>query len=231
MVGRGLVSLLGAAIVLGISAPAALSDEGQRLIMVEHSPFMIEQLEKQRLRRRLHRREVRGGRLRRRRRRGEAARRRATRSARSIEDDNTWHARKAEIAATTEREALASEFAQKGIPTSGVKRNGKHDRDGAGPGRDHARLHVHELRRAASSTSRRTTRRTPTPPARRCRCRTPVPTACSALVISMSNTQHQPRRRRRAAIGGNKIADGDAASNRYMYHRSLRRRCAAPTRT
>ena len=47
MVGRGLVSLLGAAIVLGISAPAALSDDGQRLVMVEHSPFMIEQLEKQ----------------------------------------------------------------------------------------------------------------------------------------------------------------------------------------
>ena len=47
MVGRGLVSLLGAAIVLGIGAPAALSDDGQRLIMVEHSPFMIEQLEKQ----------------------------------------------------------------------------------------------------------------------------------------------------------------------------------------
>ena len=47
MVGRGLVSLLGAAIVLGISAPAALSDDGQRLVMVEHSPFMIEQLEQQ----------------------------------------------------------------------------------------------------------------------------------------------------------------------------------------
>ena len=29
MVGRGLVTVLGAALVLGLSAPAALSDEGQ----------------------------------------------------------------------------------------------------------------------------------------------------------------------------------------------------------
>ena len=45
MVGRGFLSLLGAAVVLGFSAPGALADEGQRLVMVEHSPFMIQQLE------------------------------------------------------------------------------------------------------------------------------------------------------------------------------------------
>src|SRR4051795_287138 len=44
MVGRGLVSLLGAAIVLGIGAPAALSDE-QRMVMVTGSPSAIEALE------------------------------------------------------------------------------------------------------------------------------------------------------------------------------------------
>src|SRR3954466_11803027 len=44
MVGRGLVSLLGAAIVLGIGAPAALSDES-RMVMVTGSPAAIEALE------------------------------------------------------------------------------------------------------------------------------------------------------------------------------------------
>ena len=45
MAGRGLGSLLAAAIALGCCAPAALASESLRLTMVEHSPAMIESLE------------------------------------------------------------------------------------------------------------------------------------------------------------------------------------------
>ena len=45
MAGRGLGSLLAAAIALGCCAPAALADDAQRLTMVEHAPAMIESLE------------------------------------------------------------------------------------------------------------------------------------------------------------------------------------------
>ncbi len=45
MVGRGLGSLLAAAVALGCCAPAALADESLRMVMVEHSPAMIEALE------------------------------------------------------------------------------------------------------------------------------------------------------------------------------------------
>ena len=38
--------------------------------------------------------------------------------------------------------------------------------------------------------------------------------------ISMSNSSISPDGND-AAIGGNKVVDGDAASNRYMYHRTL----------
>ena len=107
MVGRGLVSLLGAAIVLGIGAPAALSDEGQRLIMVEHSPFMIEQLEKRATTSASSARSTK---------RPSSPTRLKRRSfappgykiGQTIENDATRHARKAEIAATTRSEKLAS---------------------------------------------------------------------------------------------------------------------------
>ena len=46
----------------------------------------------------------------------------------------------------------------------------------------------------------------------------------------MSNSSISPRRQRCAATGGNKVVDGDAASNRYMYHRALSP-CAATTPT
>ena len=43
----------------------------------------------------------------------------------TIEDRNTWRDRRAEIDATDAREALAKEFAQRGIPATGVVRKGK----------------------------------------------------------------------------------------------------------
>ena len=101
MVGRGLVSLLGAAIVLGIGAPAALSDDSQRLIMVEHSPFMIEQLEKsgydvgfigEKYEAAVFADSAEEAKLR-------AA---GYKLGQVVENDATRHARKAEIAATTE---------------------------------------------------------------------------------------------------------------------------------
>src|SRR5262245_8490762 len=42
-----------------------------------------------------------------------------------VEDHKTWLDRRAEIDATTQREALAKEFAQRGIPEAGVVRKGK----------------------------------------------------------------------------------------------------------
>ncbi len=120
MVGRGLVSLLGAAIVLGIAAPAALSDEGQRLIMVEHSPFMIEQLEKQgydvgyvgeKYEAAVYMDDAQEAKL----------RADGYKIGETVADNTTWLARKAEIAATTEREALGKQLAQAGIPKSGVR--------------------------------------------------------------------------------------------------------------
>src|SRR5690349_5980574 len=45
MVGRRLGSLLAAAVALGCCAPSALADESLRMVMVEHSPAMIEALE------------------------------------------------------------------------------------------------------------------------------------------------------------------------------------------
>ena len=54
MAGRGLGSLLTAAIALGCCAPAALADDAQRLVDGQrHAPAKIEALERQRLRRRL----------------------------------------------------------------------------------------------------------------------------------------------------------------------------------
>ena len=124
MVGRGLVSLLGAAIVLGISAPAALSDDSQRLVMVEHSPFMIEQLEKQgydvgfvgeKYEAAVYVDDA------------EEAKLRADgyKIGETVEDDNTWLARKAEIAATTEREALGERARAARASRTGGVRNGK----------------------------------------------------------------------------------------------------------
>jgi len=43
----------------------------------------------------------------------------------TIEDHNTWLERKAEIAATDQREALAAQFAENGVPKSGVVVKGK----------------------------------------------------------------------------------------------------------
>src|SRR5262245_54197036 len=42
-----------------------------------------------------------------------------------VEDHKTWLDRRAEIDATTQRETLAKEFAQRGIPEAGVVRKGK----------------------------------------------------------------------------------------------------------
>ena len=42
-----------------------------------------------------------------------------------VEDQKTWLDRRAEIDATTQRETLAKEFTQRGIPKGGVVRDGK----------------------------------------------------------------------------------------------------------
>ena len=51
---------------------------------------------------------------------GGAAARRGLQDRRDVEDHGTWEARKAEIAATTEAETLASKFAKEGLSKSGV---------------------------------------------------------------------------------------------------------------
>ena len=116
MVGRGLVSLLGAAIVLGIGAPVALSDE-ERMVMVTGSPAAIEALEGK------------GydvgfvGEL------TEAGvfvddaseaqlRAEGYKIGATVEDANTRLAVKAQIAETTEGEALAAEVATNGLTKS-----------------------------------------------------------------------------------------------------------------
>ncbi len=125
MVGRGFLSLLGAAVVLGFSAPGALADEGQRLVMVEHSPFMIQQLESKGYDVGFIGEKYEAAVFMDAAERGEAAGRRLQDRPGRSRTTNTRLDRKAEIAATTQSEALASEFARKGIPASGVKRNGK----------------------------------------------------------------------------------------------------------
>src|SRR5215203_774102 len=109
MVGRGLVSLLGAAIVLGLGAPAALADESQRLVMVEHSPFMIEQLEHEGYDVGFIGEKYEAGVY------MDAAEEAKLRKAgykigQTLENATTWLQRKTEIATTTQNEALAKEF-------------------------------------------------------------------------------------------------------------------------
>ena len=59
----------------------------------------------------------------------------------TVEDESTWEARKAEIAATKAAEAAAAEFAEDGVVQVGARRGAAARRD-----RRDARVHVHQLR-------------------------------------------------------------------------------------
>ena len=146
MVGRGLVSLLGAAIVLGIGAPAALSDDGQRLIMVEHSPFMIEQLEKQGYDVGFIGEKYEAAVYHGHGRRGEAARRTATSSARSSR--TTTRGTPARPRSRRRPRARPWRASSRARASRRPASSATARRSSRCPGqhRDHARLHVHELR-------------------------------------------------------------------------------------
>jgi hypothetical protein len=214
-----LTVLVSAAVLALGGASAALADEGQRLVMVEHSPFMIEQLEQQ----------------------GydvgfvgepyEAAvylddeseavlRAKGYKIRQTLENQTTWLARKAQIAATTEKETLAAEFARKGIPATGVKRNGKSIVPLPGQvviqraytftnyaGRF---LYVEAHNKAHTDTQG---------PAMSMSYS--VDGGAFGTTYNLSNSTISPDGGD-AGLGGNKVADGDAGQGaRYMYHRGL----------
>ncbi len=79
-----------------------------------------------------------------------------------------WPARKAEIAATDAREALRGAVRPRRHAEVRHRREGQADRPDPGRDRDHERTTPSPTTRGASSTSRRTTRPTRRPAARRC---------------------------------------------------------------
>src|SRR5688572_3522265 len=109
----GAGGVLGLALLLGGSTQAQ-ADSEQRMVMVEHSPAMIEALESkgfdvgfvgEHYEAGVYVDDAGEARL----------RAEGYKIGETVEDDNTWLARKAEIAKTTEREALASEIARGGL--------------------------------------------------------------------------------------------------------------------
>jgi hypothetical protein len=219
MVGRGLVTLLGAALVLGFSAPAALSDEGQRLIMVEHSPAMIEALEGkgydvgfigEKYEAAVYLTVAQEARL----------RAEGYRIGDVVEDHSSFLARKAEIAATTRSEALAGEFARAGIPRAGVVRDGK--RIVPEPGKT--------VIQRAYTFSNYAGRFLYVEAHNKDHTDTAGPAMSFAYAgpdgvyrpsYNMSNSSITPDGGD-AGLGGNKIRDTDAgAGAQYMYHRAL----------
>jgi hypothetical protein len=214
MAGRGLGSLLVAAIALGCCAPAAFADE-PRMVMVEHSPAMIESLEGK----------------------GydvafvgdlteaavyvdnaDEARLRAEgfRIGATVEDASTRLAVKAEIAETTEEEALAGEVAKHGL-TKAARSKGAVNLPGnvviqrAYTFTNYAGrfLYVEAHNKLHGDTTGPAMSFTYTGP------------NGTSQVYNLSNSTISPDGGD-AQIGGNKIADGDAgAGARYMYHRGL----------
>jgi hypothetical protein len=214
MVGRGLISLLGAAIVLGIGAPAALSDE-QRMVMVTGSPAAIEALEGK------------GydvgfiGEL------TEAGvyvddaseallRAEGYEIGATVEDANTRLAVKAQIAATTEGEALAADVATNGL-TKAAKAKGAV----SVPGNiviQRAYTFTNYAGRFLYVEAHNKLHTDTTGPAMSFTYTSPNGTS---QVFNLSNSSISPDGND-AAIGGNKLSDGDAgAGARYMYHRGL----------
>ena len=132
----------------------------------------------------------------------------------TVEDDDTWLARKAEIAATTAREALAAEVAQSGL-TESAKAKGAVTVPG-----EVVILRAYTFTNYAGRflyVEAHNKPTTTTPPARHVAGPTRVPTASTAR-RSTSATAITPDGGD-AAIGGNKIATRRRAS--YMYHRGL----------
>jgi hypothetical protein len=218
LVGKGLFSLLGAAAVLGIAAPAALAD-GERLVMVTHSPFMIEQLEAkgfdvgfvgEKTEAAVYVDDAGLAKL----------RAEGYTIGKTLEDQRTWEARTAQVAAEREEEQLAARFARKGVPRSGVVIKGKHVV--APPGETVIQraytftnyagrfLYVEAHNKAHTDT---------TGPAMSLSYA--GPDGVFRPAYNMSNSTISPDGGD-AQIGGNKISDGDAgAGSRYMYHRAL----------
>ena len=112
----GAGGMLGLALLLGGSTQA-LADSEQRMVMVEHSPAMIEALESkgfdvgfvgEHYEAGVYVDDAGEARL----------RAEGYKIGETVEDDDTWIARKAEISRTTAREALASEIARRGLTAS-----------------------------------------------------------------------------------------------------------------
>ncbi|HEX6026315.1 MAG TPA: M14 family zinc carboxypeptidase [Solirubrobacter sp.] len=205
--------------MLGLGAPAALADDGQRLVMVEHSPAMIEALEQkgfdvgfvgEKTEAAVYLTVAQEAKL----------RAEGYRIGEVLEDARTHQARLAEISATKNREALAAEFARSGLPRAGVERNGKKVVTVPGDtviqraytfsnyaGRflyveAHNKLHTDTQGPAMSMSYA-------------------GPDGVFRPSVNLSNSTISPDGGD-AQIGGNKIADGDAgAGARYMYHRGL----------
>ncbi len=215
MAGRGLGSLLAAAIALGCCAPAALASESLRLTMVEHSPAMIESLEDNGF----DVGYVAGD--------TEAAvylddfseaqlRADGYKIGDVVADEHNFEERKAEIAATTAAEALAAEVAANGL-TKTAKAQGAVNVPGKVviqrsytfsnyAGRF---LYVEAHNKDHTDTAGPAMSFTYTGP------------NGTSQVYSLSNSSITPDGGD-AAIGGNKIRDTDAgAGAQYMYHRGL----------
>jgi hypothetical protein len=215
MIGRGILSLLGAAILLGIGAPAALSDEGQRMVMVTGSPAAIEALEGngydvgfvgELTEAGVYVDDASEARL----------RAEGYTIGTTVEDASTRLAVKAQIAETTVGEALAAEVA-----TNGLTKSAKSKGAASVPGNiviqraytfsNYAGrfLYVEAHNKLHGDTTGPTMSFTYTSP------------NGTSQVYNLSTSTVSPDGGD-AAIGGNKVADGDAgAGARYMYHRGL----------
>jgi len=137
------------------------------------------------------------------------------RIGKTIEDRNTWQDRRAEIEAADQRDALAKEFAQKGISGNGVVRKGK--RIVPTPGETvimRAYTFTNYAGRFVYVEAHNKANTTTTGPTLQVAYAGPDGTYRAPL--SMSNNSISPDGND-AQLGGNKLND----AGQYMYHRAL----------
>ena len=220
--------------LFGSGKALAADADDQRLVMVENSPFMIEQLEKngydvgfvgEKYEAAVYLDDASEAKL----------RADGYTIGQTIEDATTWQARRAQIAETTEREGLASEVARNGL-TAAAKAKGAV----ATPGEvvimraytfsNYAGRFLYVEAHNALNTASGGTRA-----ARRCRWRTPAPNGVYRPSSGFGNADHPGRQRLQHQYGGQTLIVGQTATRSVMPASTCTTarwsRCAATTRT